>query len=203
MDLIPSWMILRENIDSNFSKIEDYDIDNLQQLQNALKTKFKVDEFANLSGISLDYLTVLRRMINGYHPKANKYSDVPNISIELIKKLEENGIRTTRDIYSKVITVKDRIQLASELEISIFDVDQLAKLSDVSRIRWVNHTFAFVLVESGYDNPTKIAKADFRELYNDIKELNDKRKIYKGQIGLNDMKLLVYCANDVPQEIEY
>ena len=80
---------------------------------------------------------------------------------------------------------------------------KLAKLTDLSRIRWVNHTFAYVLLEAGYDTAEKVAAADYKALYETVKTLNEEREIYKGHIGVHDMKLCVEAAEDVSLEIEY
>ncbi|MCK4732829.1 MAG: hypothetical protein KAT65_10280, partial [Methanophagales archaeon] len=69
--------------------------------------------------------------------------------------------------------------------------------------RWVNHTFAYVLLEAKYDTVEKVANADYKELYETIKQLNDERELYKGHIGLHDMKLCVEAAKDVSLDIEY
>ena len=71
------------------------------------------------------------------------------------------------------------------------------------RIKWVNHTFAYVLLEAGYDTAEKVADADYKELYEKVKKLNEEREIYKGHIGVHDMKLCVEAAKDVSLEVEY
>jgi len=77
------------------------------------------------------------------------------------------------------------------------------KLIDLSRIRWVNHTFAFVLYESGYNTAEKVATADPEKLYEKVKKLNDERKFFPAHIGLTDMKRCVEAAQLVPFDIEY
>ena len=80
---------------------------------------------------------------------------------------------------------------------------RLAKLTDLSRIRWVNHTFAYVLLEAGYDTLEKVTQADPVKLYEEIKDLNTRREVYRGHIGRHDMELLVDLAKDVPQVIVF
>ena len=80
---------------------------------------------------------------------------------------------------------------------------KLTKLTDLSRIRWVNHTFAYVLLESGYDTTEKVANADYKKLYETIKQLNDDRKIYNAHIGERDMKMIIDFAQQLDFEIEY
>ena len=79
----------------------------------------------------------------------------------------------------------------------------LAKLTDLSRIRWVNHTFAAILLAAGYENAAQVAKADPEQLHVDVKRVNEERGYFKGQIGLHDMVLTVNAAKDVAGEIEW
>ncbi len=79
----------------------------------------------------------------------------------------------------------------------------LTKLTDLSRIRWVNHTFAFVLLESGYDTAEKVSNADYQELYETVKQLNKEREIYNAHIGASDMRMCIESAKGLDYEIEY
>jgi hypothetical protein len=60
------------------------------------------------------------------------------------------------------------------------------------------------LYESGFDTVKKVSIANYEDLYKKITQINKERNLYKGQIGLNDMKLCsVNAAKEVPLEIEY
>ena len=80
---------------------------------------------------------------------------------------------------------------------------RLARLTDLSRIKWVNHTFAYVLMEAGYDSAGSVADADYKKMYTSIKQLNLEKEIYKGNIGANDMKRCVEAAQDLELDVEY
>lgn len=201
--LIPSWMVLKEDINENLELIKRNGIQNLGELQQVLKNKSKLQAFSKQSGLSENYLNVLRRVVNGYHPKPNKIKDFPETSEDIILKLEQIGIKNTRHLFNEIKTPKNRKQLSERTGIAENDIFRLAKLTDLSRIRWVNHTFAFVLYEAGYDTAEKMANADYRELYETIKQLNAERKIYNAHIGPNDMKMCIASAKTVPLEIEY
>ena len=202
-DLLPSRMILKNNIDDTFNIIKNQKVQNVDELQKALKNKNKLQDFSKLSGIQEDYLKILIREVNSYHQKPNRIKDFPEISEEVVLKLEKLGIKNTLQIFDKVLTQKNRNKISSQSGISEHEVLKLTKLTDLSRIRWVNHTFAFVLLEAGYDTVEKVANADYKELYEKVKKLNEERNLYKGHIGLHDMKLCVEAAQDVSLEIEY
>jgi hypothetical protein len=48
----------------------------------------------------------------------------------------------------------------------------------------------------------KVSKADHEDLYNKITAKNEEINLYKGKIGLNDMKLCIEAANYINAEIE-
>jgi len=201
--LIPSWKILEENIDKNLEILKKYDIKNLNQLLIELKDKQKIDEFSQKSGLEEKYLEVLRRVVNGYKQKPNRLKDFSCISIDTITKLEKLGIKNTLHFYDRVLSLKKIKELSQEIKVDYEELIKLSKLSDLSRIRWVNHTFAYVLLESAYDTTKKVIDADYKKLYLAIKKLNEEKKIYKAHIGENDMKMLIESAQLLDCEIEY
>lgn len=202
-DLLPSRKMLLENVDRNLESIKKQGVKNLADLLSALKNKNKLQAFAEQSGVPEDYLAVLNREIKGYLPKPNKLKDFPGLNKEMILKLEEIGITNTLKLYDKVLTPQKRKELAQALGIPKSEILQLTKLTDLSRIKWVNHTFANVLYLAGFDMLEKVASADYHNLYEKVKKLNEQQHLYKGHIGLNDMKRCIEAAKDVPQEIEY
>lgn len=201
--MIPSWKILQKNVDENLDLIKEQHIHNLDELQKALKDKGKLQEFSKQSGLQEDYLSVLRRMVNGYHPKPNRIKDFPGVSEDIVLKLEALGIKNTLKLYEEILTPEKRNELSAKTGISKEEIARLAKLTDLSRIRWVNHTFAYILTEAGYDTAEAVANADYPELYETVKQLNKEREIFKGNIGANDMKLCIEAARGLNFEIEY
>jgi hypothetical protein len=202
-DLLPSRMILKENIDDVFDAIKTQKIKNVDELRTALRSKKKLQDFSKQTGISEDYLTILIREVNSYRQRPNKIKDFPGVPEDVVLSLESLGIKNTLQLFAKILTRKSRKELSDQIGIGQIEILRLAKLTDLSRIRWVNHTFAYVLLEAGYDSAEKVADADYRELYEKVKKLNEEREIYKGHIGQHDMKLCVEAARDVSFEIEY
>jgi hypothetical protein len=202
-DLLPSRMILKDNLDINFDLIKKQTVKNLDELLKILKNKQKLQDFSKQSNLNENYLTILVREIKSYRPKPNKIKDFPSITDDVILKFENIGIKNTLQLFDKVLTPKSRIEISKQSGIDENEVLKITKLTDLSRIRWVNHTFAYVLFEAKYDTVEKVANADYTELYETIKQLNNERKIYKAHIGLHDMKLCVEAAKDVSFDIEY
>jgi hypothetical protein len=201
-DLLPSQMILKDNIDEIFGRIKMEEIENMEELRKALGSKKKLQGFSEQSGISEDYLKILIRNVNSYRQRPSKIRDFPDVSENTILKLEDLGIKTTLQLYDRILTPQSRYEISSRTGISPSDLLRLAKLTDLCRIRWVSHAFAYVLLEAGYDTAEQVANADYNQLYEQVKKLNEERQIFRGHIGLHDMKLCVEAARELPFEIE-
>ena len=197
MDMIPSWKILEENIDENLDKLKAIDILNLDELLKALKSKDKVQKVSDQSGLSVRYLNVLRRVVNGYRPKPNRFKDFPNIESSVVEKLEKIGIKNTLHFYDRSLTPVQRKELSDKINISLKEIERLTGLTDLSRIKWVNHTFAYVLYEAGFRSAKEISEADYKDIYRRVKKLNEKQGIYKGHIGESDMRRLVEFSSEL------
>ena len=202
-DLLPSRLILKDNIKINFDLIKNQNVQNVNELLKILKNKKKLQDFSKQSGLNENYLTILIREIKSYRQNPNKIKDFPSIADDMILKFENIGIKNTLQLFDKVLTSKSRLEIFKQTGINENEILKITKLSDLSRIRWVNHTFAYVLFEAKYDTVEKVANADYKDLYEIVKRLNEEKKIYKGHIGLHDMKLCVEAAKDVSLEIEY
>mgnify|MGYP003628668049 CR=1 FL=1 len=90
-ELIPSWKILEDDIDRNLDILKKYNIRNLDELLIALKDKTKIQEFSKQSGLSPNYLEVLKRVVNGYRQKPNRIRDFSCLSEDVIGKLDKLG----------------------------------------------------------------------------------------------------------------
>jgi len=201
--LPPSRKLLLENIENQFQLIKDRGIENVEELRTALKTKKKLEEFSVTSGIAWDYLVILIREINSSIPKPNRIKDFPEIKSPVVENLEKHGIKHTLHLYNRVKNSHERKRLEHETEINTETILQLTKLTDLSRVRWVNHTFAYMLYEAGYKTVKELAEADPIKLHKAIKDLNNKRKFFKGNIGLNELRICIDAAKEVPFDIEF
>ncbi|MDJ0757507.1 MAG: DUF4332 domain-containing protein [Ardenticatenaceae bacterium] len=202
-DLLPSQQILMVDLDQRFETIKAQNITTVAALKKILKTKKKVEQFASATSLPLDYLTVLRRTINSYHPQPRKLRDFPDLDQKTIAKLEHIGIKTTVDLYEKIVSLEARDALKKQLDIDDEEALLLTRLTDVCRIRYVNQAFATLLIHSEFDTVEKIQKANYQDLHSKLIELNEGKKYYRGIIGLNDMKFFVNDAQNVALDIEY
>lgn len=93
--LPPSRKILHQDIDFSFNAIQSCYITNLKGLKNALSTSQKLNAFSEKSGLSKDYLTILRREIGSLEPKTVLMKEVRNEEVLTdIKHLMEIRMRS-------------------------------------------------------------------------------------------------------------
>jgi hypothetical protein len=201
--LLPSQQILGENIEERFECLEQHGIENLEQLQKAMKTKSRVEVFAKETGLPVNYLTILRREVNSYQPKPINLKDFPGMKLDVLQNLEGIGIKNTEQLFPNVLTPKDRSEFAKRNQIRDEDILELTKLTDVARTKWVGPKFARLLVESEFDTVEKIADANHEELYLALERVNEKSGIYKGRFGMEDMGFWIITVQEVSQVIQY
>lgn len=203
IELIPSRRILQEEIADRFSKLKSHNIRNLQDILSQLSSPQKIKQFAQKSGLSEEYLSILKREIANSQPKPVKLSDYPHISSALMERLNHLGITNSRHLFNFVKTEADRKQLAARTGFAEADILELTKLIDVSRIKWVGANFARLLVDSDWDTTEKIAGANYIDLYQALAKIKIEKNAFQGMFGLIDVKLCVIAAAKVPRAIIY
>lgn len=201
--LPPSRMILKDQLDERFEYFQSIGIENTQELIQTLKKKGKIEELQKVEHFSDDYLKILLRELNSILPKPNKINEFPRISSDAVIELEKLGIKNTLKLYDKIKTKQSRKELTKTTGISESIILELAKLTDLSRIKWVGVKFARMLLDLGFDSVEKASKADPNLLHIQINKISKEKNFYKGHIGLNDIKIFVEAAKEVPITIEY
>jgi hypothetical protein len=201
--LPPSRKVLKEKLDERFGYFENLEIINVKDLIQILKKKDQFTELSKVDCLSGDYLTILLRELNSTLPKPNKIADFLGFTKYTIDKLEKIGIINTQKLYDKVLTKIDRQKLADSIGIDYTEILELTKLTDLSRIKWVGVTYAQMLYDLGIDTVEKVSKSDPIDLHARINQRIKEHTIFKGGIGINDVKILVETANELPLDIEY
>lgn len=199
--LPPSRKMLTERLEERFDHFKNLGVTNVNELVSLLKKKNRVEELTKLECFKGDYLTILLRELNSMLPKPNRISEFKGIKKETIGKLESIGITNTLKLYPKILNPKVRNELSEATGIPNDQIIELAKLTDLSRIRWVGATFARMLYDLGIDSVERAAKANPETLHKQINDLNTKMNYFKGHIGLNDIRIFVQAAGEVPVEL--
>jgi hypothetical protein len=167
-----------------------------------LKYKKNAIQFGDKLDIPEEYILILRRELNSYLPTPNSIYDFIVIPEDVKEKLIKEGINNTYELFEHIKTEKNRQKFQETQNISDENIALLKSLTDISRIRWVNHTFACILYDLGYDSLIKVQNADYNQLHEEVNKYNDEKGIYKGKIGLHDMKLVVDEAKYIDHDIE-
>jgi hypothetical protein len=202
-DLLPSQLILKNGIDDKFKVLKSNDIKNMDELKRKLKNKKNIKELSIATSIKSDYLTILRRYVNSFHPPPRKIRDFPSLSNLTIDKLEKMGITTTPQLYDRVVTKELRNNLKTELEVADEEILFLTKLADVSRLKYVSPIYATLIVCSDYNTVQKIRYADYNDFHKQLVKINKEKNIYKGRVNLKDIKYLVNETDYVTLDVEY
>ena len=189
--ILPSQMILRNNIDKYFKKIESSGISNMAGLREKLKTKTRAQAFADKLKIPQDYIIVLRREVNSRHPLARNLDEYPTISTHAKNVLSDMDVIKSNQLYPLLATPSSRRSMGSKLQMTFDQALHAAKLMDVTRLRYVSPLFATLLVHSPYDTVEKISKADPQEMYDLLAKLNAEKSFFEGHLGKNDTLFLI------------
>lgn len=201
--LIPSQRILIEDIDERFAALRAAGIGSAGELLAALEKKDGLKELSKRTGVGEEYLKTLRRELRSRQSKPRKLADFTWIPKGTITNLQRDGIKTTKQLHDLVLSRKSRKELADRLELKDEALLALTKQADLTRIQWVNATFARVLYEAGFDTPAKVQRADAQTLYEKVLAVNDAQGLYRGNIGLNDMKICIEAAQEVDLDVRY
>lgn len=202
-DLVPSRMILKESMEEKFTKFRRENIANLEELFQALKTKVKVKNCSDKWNIEEEYLSILIREIKSYRQPPVKLRDFIGFNSQDILNIEGLGIKTALQLYNQVKTPQLRRELAERIPMNYQALLKLTKHMDLSRVRWVNHTFAYLLYEAGCTRPEQLAQADYTQLHKAVNEVNEKLSVFKGKIGLHDFELTIEAAKHITFDVIY
>lgn len=170
-NMIPSRVILKEDIEKRFKILESYEIKTLKGLIDLLKTKQKIEAFSKKTGLSIAYLTVLKREASSYLPNPIKLKNFPKIDNKTIEALENIGIKNTKQLFDKVNIEKETDQIYKSTGISPGKLNELASLSDLVRLYGVGPVFARIIYDVGINSVESFVKYsanEFIEIYESI-----------------------------------
>lgn len=197
-DLIPSRASLLDGLNIKLKALEQQGITTLAGLRNELKNPKRLEAVSKVTGVDTQYLTLLRREIEGYFPKPLALKAFDWLPKGEIAKLKEHGIGDTAALYQAASSGESRTGLAKSTGVDVTILEALVRLADLSRVQWVSPAVARVLVEAGCDSVSQVAAAEAEDLYNALIRVNEGDRFFKGKIGLRDIKRLVRAASYVP-----
>lgn len=191
-DLIPSQQPLLDGIAKRFAALKTAGIKSVATLRVRLKNAKALAALATESDIDPEYLTLLRRAVEGFFPKPQPLSAFDWLEPSIVAKLEKAGVADTKQLFEA--TTPDISAFAKKSGLSKHALKECVALADLSRVQWVSPTFARVLVAAGYARAAQVAKAKPDALYNALLKANEGATFYKGKIGQRDIKRLIAAA---------
>lgn len=133
---------MKENIDANFSQLEKHGLKTLADFDDRLKTKKKIKEFSIKTGLSENYLTILKREGNSYTGRPTPVSDIPVHHLDALEKLIDSGIKRTDKLFELAAKEKDSQVLSEKLNIHPGHLLEIVQLADLLRITGAGPVFA-------------------------------------------------------------
>ena len=192
--LLPSRKILHQDMDSSFDAIHSYQIKNLGELKSALSTSQKLGAFSEKSGLSKDYLTILRREIGSIEPKTVLLKEFPETDEKATVSLAATGIKSSKDYYEFYNSLKDNKEITQKISISEEKSHELYCLCDLARINGVGAVAAKSFFDAGYKSVYDVANTTAEKMLERVLEVNDIKQYYKAKLGTKDMQFCIDFA---------
>jgi hypothetical protein len=198
--MLPSRLMLQEQMDRRFGVLHRHGMEHVGDLLKTLGSKSKIEDFSRLSGLSMDYLVLLKREAGSYLARPFALSEFPGIPFEYIELLKSRGIKTTRDFYEKLQTRQEQSEFSAASGIPSYRLMEIFTLCELSRITGVGGVFARILYEAGIRSTEDFASMDPAVLLERCRQVIEKHGYEAGKLGEKDMqygisyaKVLVAC----------
>lgn len=191
-EMIPSRVMLKEQLEEHFATLQQCGITNLKELTTRCKNKAAVQEFAAESGLSSKYLTLLKREGSSLLPSPVKLSAFPDVDPEVITKLEAHGIKHSKHLFMRL--QKDTAsELANEVSLAPEQIEELASLSDLGRLYGVGPVFARLVYDTGVHSITDFVTYSGEEFI----ALYEEKMQKKADFGLADINFSLEMAQEL------
>lgn len=197
-DLIPSRVGLKEDLLHRFEILATHGITTMKDLIDALKTKNKINQFAEASGLPANYLTLLKREAGSYLRSPVRLDKFPNVSTTAVEKLADQGIKNSRHLFDRAQTAELRAQICRETEIPCEDLTELVCLSDLSRAYGVGPVFARLIYNVGIHSIKEYRGYSVQEIITIYEEQTGK----KADFGANEIEFSLKLAKNLDIAVE-
>jgi len=176
-NLLPGRRLLHDGIDRHFQALSAEQIKTLAQLKQRLSAPQKLAALAAATGISEEYLVLLKREIGSLEQKPVPLTAFPGLNEKLLDYLRAQGIVTSKDGFE-----------CGEASSELFC------LCDLARINGVGGVAARAFYEAGYRSVTDVAGAGAKEMLARVSAVNAEHGYYKAKFGEKDMQFCIDFA---------
>jgi hypothetical protein len=201
-EIVPARKMLQDKMDERFAVLREAGMNTVADVVAALKTREDVRAFAARTGLPEDYLTWLAREARSYRPNPFALRDIPSAEGPIVARLEQAGVKTTKALFDRAASRKDRARLAEETGIAACQLLELVRLADLARIRGMGKTFVRLFAEAGVDSVRTLAAQNPVELRGRLEQVNQRRPVSAVVPSLKDVKEYVEMANELPKVLE-
>lgn len=199
-NMLPGRVSLQEDMEERFDVLKGSGIENLEDLFRLLGSKPKIDNFSAQTGLSADYLVLLKREAGSYLARPFPLSNFPGIPYEYVEILKSRGIKNTKDLFEQVQTDQQQARLAESTGIPVYRLKELFTLCDLSRITGVGGIFARVVYEAGIRSTVEFARTEISTQLSSYRAVIEKYRYAAGKLGEEDIsyginyaKVIVAC----------
>jgi hypothetical protein len=201
-NMLPGRVSLQEDMEERFDVLKGSGIENLEDLFRLLGSKPKIDNFSAQTGLSADYLVLLKREAGSYLARPFPLSNFPGIPYEYVEILKSRGIKNTKDLFEQVQTDQQQARLAESTGIPVYRLKELFTLCDLSRITGVGGIFARMVYEAGIRSTVEFARTEISTQLSSYRAVIEKYRYAAGKLGEEDIsyginyaKVIVACDN--------
>ena len=156
----PGRRILLERQQERHAAIHGAGVESRSELTERLKTKPKLSAFAAETGLSVEYLTILRRQALSYLPKPLPLEKFPGVSDPLVPRLAEAGVKHGKHLFDSIPTLSDVAAAAARYQVDEAALRELRILVDLTRITGVGPIFARFFYDIGVRSLEDLASSD-------------------------------------------
>ena len=195
--MLPGRVMLHEQMDERFGLLKRSGMETLGDVLRILGSRSKIHSFAIQSGLSEDYLVLLKREAGSYIAKPLALSSFSGIPFEYVELLKSKGINNTKDLFMQVQSEQEQKELSKSTGIPAYRLKELSSLCDLSRITGVGGIFARVLYEAGIHSTEEFANTDTASLLNACQLVIEKHAYAVGKLGEEDMNYGIHYARVV------
>jgi predicted flap endonuclease-1-like 5' DNA nuclease len=132
-----------------------------------------------------------------------KIETIEGVGKKFASKLDNVGIRNTRQLLDKAATRKGRKDLAAECGIEEKLILKWANMCDLMRIKGVGEEYSELLEVAGVDTVKELAKRKADNLHKAMLEANGKRKLVRQPPGASQVESWVTQAKSLDPVMQY
>jgi hypothetical protein len=203
IELLPSRKILLNGLSTLIEGFKQKGIDHLAALQKLLKNKKSYPELADELAVREEYLTVLNREINSYVSRPVPLSKLEIFTNGELERLEEAGLKSTRDLYERGLTRADRSMLSEKLSIPQEKIVEALELSGLLRITGVGLVYARILKEMGIKDVASLLEIDSQEAIDAYTRINAEKNYSKVNLGIKDIEYVKRFCRKLDSDIQW